>query len=203
MKLYKTPRFLRLIFNRRSWGFSLNENVLYLTFDDGPHPDITPWVLDELLKENVKATFFCVGENVARYPEIYQRILAEGHAVGNHTMKHENALKTKPTDYLRSVEQAGKLIDSKLFRPPYGRLTPALARKIRKEYSIIMWSWLSYDYDRSVPIETILEKAEKQIKSGQILVLHDNPKMADRQKQLLPALLQILKKKNLQSQPLD
>lgn len=197
MKMYKTPRFLRLIFKRRTWGFSLEPDQVFLTFDDGPHPDITPWVLDELSKNNIKATFFCVGENVKRYPEIYQRILSEGHSVGNHTMRHENALKVKPTHYLASITEAGKLIDSELFRPPYGRLTPALAKKISKQYTIIMWSWLSYDFDRSVPVSTILEKAEKQIKPGDILVLHDNPKIADRQKELLPELLKILHIKQL------
>ena len=93
MKLYKTPRFLRLIFKRRTWGFSLDKNAIYLTFDDGPHPDITPWILDFLKEKHLLATFFCVGENVVRYPEIYQRIIDEGHAVGNLTMKNLNALK--------------------------------------------------------------------------------------------------------------
>lgn len=199
MKLYKTPRFLRLIFKRRTWGFSLPQNAVYLTFDDGPHPDITPWVLDQLKVHGVKATFFCVGENVQRYPEIYSRILAEGHAVGNHSMKHENALKTKASDYLRSVRQAGNLIDSKLFRPPYGRLTSSLSKKIRKKYTIVMWSWLSYDFDKTVTIEEILHKADKQIKAGDILVLHDNPKIAERQKELLPLLLDLLKEKELVS----
>lgn len=199
MKLYKTPRFLRLIFRRRTWGFSLSQDVVYLTFDDGPHPDITPWVLDELKNQEVKATFFCVGENVQRYPDIYNRILTEGHAVGNHTMKHENALKTRSADYLKSVRQAGNLIDSKLFRPPYGRLTPALARKIRKKYTIVMWSWLSYDFDPSVSVEEIWGNAEKQIQKGDILVLHDNPKIAGKQKELLPQLLHILKSKQLES----
>ncbi len=199
MKLYKTPRFLRLIFKQRTWGFALDENCIYLTFDDGPHPDITPWVLDELLKNNVKATFFCVGENVKRYPEIYQRILDEGHATGNHTMRHENALKVKPSDYIKSIEEAGQVINSRLFRPPYGRLTPVLARKIRRQYQIVMWSWLSYDFDRSVPVSTILEKAESQIRKGDILVLHDNVKIADRQRELLPALLKLLDQKGWKS----
>ena len=199
MKIYKTPRFLRLIFKQRTWGFSLDENCVYLTFDDGPHPDITPWVLDELQKHDVRATFFCVGENVRRYPEIYQRIISEGHAVGNHTMQHENALKVKSSDYIKSIAEASEWIDSKLFRPPYGRLTPVLASKIRKTYTIVMWSWLSYDFDKTVPVSQILEKAGKQIKRGDILVLHDNPKITERQKELLPELLKILEGKKLKS----
>lgn len=200
--MFKTPRFLRLIYKRRTWGFSVERNSVYLTFDDGPHPDITPWVLDELKKQNVKATFFCVGDNVRKYPEIYRRILAEGHSTGNHTMRHENALKVKPGYYLKSIEEASALIDSRLFRPPYGRLTPPLAKKIRKHYNIIMWSWLSYDFDLKVPVEEILEKARRQIREGDILVLHDNPKIRERQKLLLPALLQILREKELQSKSL-
>lgn len=190
---------MHLIFKQRTWGFALEENCVYLTFDDGPHPDITPWVLDELLRTGTKATFFCVGENVKRYPEIYERIQREGHAVGNHTMRHENALKVKAKDYINSIEEASQWIGSKLFRPPYGRLTPALARKIRKEYDIVMWSWLSYDFDRSVPVDDILDKAKKQIQQGDILVLHDNPKITGRQKELLPKLLDILRQKGLTS----
>lgn len=195
MKLYKTPRFLRLIFKRRTWGFYLDKNAIYLTFDDGPHPDITPWILDLLKEKNLVATFFCVGENVVRYPEIYQRIVSEGHAVGNHTMRHLNALKVKPKEYLKSIEEAQKVIQSKLFRPPYGRLTPTVAKKIRNKYSIVMWSWLSYDFDQSISIEKILEKGKKQIKGGDILVLHDNPKITERQKILLPALIELLSDK--------
>ena len=195
MKLYKTPRFLRLIFKRRTWGFSLVKKAIYLTFDDGPHPDITPWILDFLKEKNLHATFFCVGENVVRYPEIYQRIIDEGHAVGNHTMKHLNAIKVKPKDYLQSIEDAQKVIHSKLFRPPYGRLTPTLAKKIRSKYVIIMWSWLSYDFDPNITIEKILEKAKKQVKGGDILVLHDNPKITEKQKILLPALIEQLSEK--------
>lgn len=202
MKIYKTPRFLRLLFRQRTWGFSLDPGAIYLTFDDGPHPDITPWVLDELHKHGIKATFFCVGENVSRYPEIYRRILAEGHTTGNHTMRHENALKVKPGEYLRSVEEAAAVISSPLFRPPYGRLTPALARNIRKRYRIVMWSWLSYDFDSAVSVDTIIEKAGRQIRPGDILVLHDNPKIAAKQKELLPRLIEVLQQKNLVSRPL-
>lgn len=197
MKIYKTPRFLRLIFKQRTWGFALEKNGVYLTFDDGPHPDITPWVLDELQKHQIKATFFCVGENVKRYPEIYRRILDEGHTVGNHTMRHENALKVKPADYIRSVNEASKVIDSSLFRPPYGRLTPALAKKLRKHYRIVMWSWLSYDFDLKVSVDEILAKAEKQIQPGHILVLHDNPKITARQHELLPQLIALIYRKGL------
>lgn len=202
MRIFKTPRLIRFVNRRITWGFSVSEPTVYLTFDDGPNPCITPWILDELQKHDFKATFFCVGENVQRYPEIYERILVEGHAVGNHTMKHENGLKVSTDKYLESVEKASKLINSKLFRPPYGKITPSLIRKLKKEYHIILWSWLSYDYDSEVSVDKILEKA-KLIQAGDILVLHDNEKMIQRQKELLPALIDFLKAKKLKSNSLD
>lgn len=198
MRLFKTPRFLRRIYSHRTWGFSSHDKTIYLTFDDGPNPDITPFILDELKKTNWKATFFCVGENVKKYPEIYQRILKEGHQTGNHTFKHENAIKVSQSEYLSSIEAADSYISSPLFRPPYGRLTPKLARKISRNYHIIMWSWLSYDFDQSISVDEILKKA-KSIQAGDILVLHDNSKIASKQKELLPQLIDVLIKKGFES----
>lgn len=202
MRIFKTPRLIRHLHRRVTWGFSLSEPTVYLTFDDGPNPNITPWILDELKKHNFKATFFCVGENVKRYPEIYKRILTEGHTAGNHTMRHENGLKVKNDEYLASVHEAGKFIDSKLFRPPYGKITPTLIRKLKKDYHIVLWSWLSYDYDLDVSIDKIIQKASS-IEVGDILVLHDNDKLVERQKEILPALIEVLKVKKLKSKTLD
>lgn len=202
MRMFKTPRLIRFVHKRITWGFSISEPTVYLTFDDGPNPNITPWILDELKKHDFKATFFCVGENVERYPELYSRILHEGHAVGNHTMKHENGLKVSTEKYLESIGEARQFIDSTLFRPPYGKITPALVRKIKKEYRIILWSWLSYDYDAAVSIDKILQKANR-IQAGDILVLHDNQKIVERQKELLPKLISLLKAKNLKSNSLN
>lgn len=202
MRIFKTPRLIRFVHKRITWGFSISEPTVYLTFDDGPHPSVTPWVLDELKKHDFKATFFCVGENVKRYPEIFQRILDEGHAVGNHTMKHDNALKVSAKEYMESVHQASELINSNLFRPPYGKITPSLVRKLKHQYQIILWSWLSYDYDANVSIEKILKKADR-IVAGDILVLHDNEKLVKRQQQLLPELIKVLIVKKLKSKSLD
>ena len=202
MRLFKTPRLIRFVHKRITWGFSISDPIVYLTFDDGPHPTITPWILDELSKHDFKATFFCVGENVQRYPEIYQRIIDEGHAVGNHTMRHENGLQVSNERYLESVKEANKLIESNLFRPPYGKITPSLIRQLKCKYNIVLWSWLSYDYYANVSIEKILQKADK-IKAGDILVLHDNQKLVDRQKVLLPELIELLKAKNLISNSLQ
>ena len=202
MRIFKTPRLIRFVHKRITWGFSISEPTVYLTFDDGPHPKVTPWILDELKKHDFKATFFCVGENVKRYPEIYQRIIDEGHAVGNHTMKHENALKVRSAQYMDSVHETSKLVNSKLFRPPYGKITPSLVRKLKKEYQIILWSWLSYDYDHQVSIDTIIQQANR-IVAGDILVLHDNEKLEDRQRELLPRLIETIKVKKLKSKSLD
>jgi peptidoglycan/xylan/chitin deacetylase (PgdA/CDA1 family) len=164
-----------------------------ITFDDGPDEEITPWVLDFLKEHNIKATFFCVGTNVQKYPEIYAEILANGHVVGNHTMNHENGFKTKDEGYLESIEQASKLIDSKIFRPPYGRLSKSVEKKIYRDYKIVMWSWLSFDYDQKVPVNKIIRSAKK-IKSGDILVFHDNQKTKSRLKAILPSIVENLKK---------
>lgn len=197
MKLYRTPRFFRWLFPNKTWGFSSSEKAVYLTFDDGPDPEITPWVLDLLEQEGIKATFFCVGENVRKYPEIFARILEAGHAVGNHSMEHLKGIKVPTVDYVRSVEEAAEWIDSDLFRPPYGRISLLQTYKLKRKYRIIMWTWLSYDFDRKVPIERILSKAKKGIVSGDIIVVHDNKKTADRLKELLPQLIHVIRSKDL------
>ncbi len=197
MKLFKTPRLFYWLFPRRTWGFSLSSNEVFLTFDDGPDPEITPFVLDFLKQKNIKATFFCVGHNVVKYPDIYQRILAEGHHVGNHTYDHLNYYKTDKETYIKSIDEASKHIASNLFRPPYGRIDSKLSKSLSKKYQIIMWSWLSYDYDRTIPISSILKQAQK-IKNGDIIVLHDNSKVKDRVSDLLPQLIDLLEKKGLQ-----
>lgn len=162
-----------------------------MTFDDGPSTNLTPWILKFLSEKGVKATFFCIGENVKKHPEVFKEIVSSGHVIGNHSMHHEKASEVARGLYLNSIEQADRLVRSKLFRPPYGRLSILLGRIIRKKYKIVMWSWLSYDYDKNVPINTIIEKADK-IAPGDILVLHDNQFIEDRVKELLPRLIDLL-----------
>lgn len=193
MYLFKTPFIFRWIFPRKVWGGSSYKRV-YLTFDDGPTIELTRWILDELQKEKIKASFFCVGENAKNHPELMDEIRAAGHVIGNHTMRHENGSKTSKQAYLDSIEEAEPYTSSTLFRPPYGRLPISFVKPIRKKHKIIMWSWLSYDYDHSVSIEKILSEAEK-IKPGDILVLHDNAKVEDRIKIIIPQLIRLLKAK--------
>lgn len=189
LRLFKPPYWLRQFFPDRIWGFSSSK--VFLTFDDGPTA-MTPWILDVLNSENVKATFFCVGNNVAKYPQLIQRMHDDGHAIGNHTMRHEKGTRTSLKEYLSSVAEADRLIESQLFRPPYGRMTRFQQRNLPEKYKVIMWSWLSYDFDMSVSTERILKNAER-IQPGDILVLHDNLKVEERMKVLLPALIKRLK----------
>lgn len=202
MKLFKPPRLTDWVLPRLTWRFSVSEPVVFITFDDGPNPEITPFVMDLLKAYNWKATFFCVGENITKYPELFQRILAEGHAVGNHTMKHLNSVKTANADYLASFREFEQHYSTRLFRPPYGRIRPSMAKAIGKSHRIIMWSWLSYDYDLSVPDERILSEA-KRIQKGDILVLHDNAKIAARQQHLLPALFQFIQDAGFRSEAIS
>lgn len=190
---------LRIVDPLRLWGFLRFDKKIFLTFDDGPNPEITPWVLDFLKEKNIKATFFCVGENVQRYPDLFQRIKDEGHQVGNHTFKHLNGKKVSNADYFSSVELADALIQSKLFRPPYGRMRFSQAKYLRKQqYKIVMWSWLSYDFDLTFSDERILKKAQRRLRSGDIVVMHDNQKLAARQRVLLPRLIEVIQNKGLQ-----
>ncbi|NRA12785.1 MAG: polysaccharide deacetylase family protein [Crocinitomicaceae bacterium] len=196
IKYFKTPNIFKWIFHRRVWGFSSSDKV-FLTFDDGPTSDLTPWILDFLDSQNVKATFFCVGANVVKHPNLLTTIQERGHAVGNHTMRHEKGTDVSKRDYMKSIKEASGVISSNLFRPPYGRLPIRYSKGIRANHKIIMWSWLSYDYDASVPIDLVLKKAEK-IKGGDIIVVHDNVKSTERLKDILPELVRIIKSKGLE-----
>ncbi len=202
MKLFKPPRLTNWVFPRLRWRFSISEPIVFITFDDGPNPEITPFVLDLLKEYDWKATFFCVGQNVTKYPELFRRILDEGHTVGNHTMKHLNSIKTENELYLESFREFEETYPTKLFRPPYGRIKPSVAKEIAKTHRIIMWSWLSYDYDLSVSNERILSEA-KRIKPGEILVLHDNAKITERQKELLPQLFKLLQEAGFRSEAIS
>lgn len=194
VKLFRTPSFVRKVFPNRIWGFSHSEKKVYLTFDDGPTESLSNWILDELEEKNIKATFFCVGTNAQKYPELMDRIVSSGHRVGNHTMRHEKGISVDREVYLNSIEECALHVKSNLFRPPYGRLYSSWDKEISSKYKIIMWSWLSYDYDDSVPVSLILKKAKEQIQAGDILVLHDNMKVEERLRKLLPELITFLKK---------
>ena len=175
MRFFRVPLFAKLLFPRGIWKVK-EYNSIYLTFDDGPNTEVTPWVLDLLDEFRIKATFFLVGENVKNHPELLERIKLEGHTIGNHTMNHECGTKTRLKTYVSSVSQAETYTQSELFRPPYGKITRSQFKKLIADgKKIVFWSWLSYDFDSNISPLKIIQKAKK-IKGGDILVFHDSEK---------------------------
>jgi len=168
---------LKHVFSNLVWNYATNEKILYLTFDDGPTPEITDWTLEILKSFNAKATFFCVGDNVNSYPEIYDRITNDGHAVGNHTYNHIKGWKSTTQEYLDNIEKAATLISSKLFRPPYGQILPKQSNAISKQdYKIIMWNILSQDWDSTISKEKCASNVINNATKGDIVVFHDSVK---------------------------
>ena len=179
---------------------------MYLTFDDGPTPGVTEFVLDELDKYKVKGTFFCIGDNVAEHPDIFEKIKALGHAVGNHTMNHPNGWKTEDDTYIKQVSDARTLIKSDLFRPPYGKIKRSQQAGLRKRnprHRTIMWSVITGDFDEGINGETCFSYVKKYCKAGSIIVFHDSDKAFPRLKIALPATLQWLKENRFQPDLLD
>lgn len=189
--LVKTPSIVSKLFPGYTWSINNLENKLFLTFDDGPHPEATPYVLDLLKEYKAKATFFCIGKNVALYPNIYKRIIMEGHKVGNHTMNHLNGWKTGDAIYLQNVVEAAKYVDTNLFRPPYGRIGSFQAKQIRERLNlkIIMWTILSGDFDLKISGAECWQNVKRKTEAGSIIVFHDSEKAMPRMK---PALKETL-----------
>jgi len=201
-KWVKTNKVIKKIFNNLVWDIPNSENKIYLTFDDGPIPSVTEWVLDVLKSENIKATFFCIGDNIKKYPEIYKRILTEGHQIGNHTFNHLNGWKTKTNYYIENFKlcetEHSKLNPkhSFLFRPPYGKIKPSQSKEIRQlGYKMIMWDVLSYDFDQNISEEECLKNVISNTSQGSIIVFHDSLKAEKNLKYALPKAIQILKNK--------
>ena len=204
MYFIKTPWFLKKMYPGCIWDIPVHEDLLYLTFDDGPHPEATTFVLDELKKFNAKATFFCIGKNVVEYPEIYKRILLEGHRVGNHTYNHLNGWKVDDQKYIQDILEARKVIDSNIFRPPYGRitqfqnriLTTSSTQNQNELFKIIMWNVLSADFDLTVSLETCASNVIRNAKKGSIIVFHDSQKAFPKLQFALPRVLKHFAEKN-------
>jgi peptidoglycan/xylan/chitin deacetylase (PgdA/CDA1 family) len=189
--LTRIPIWFRKLNSSLVWSIPANEKELYLTFDDGPHETATPFALDQLKHYNAKATFFCLGKNVKTSRGIYNRIISEGHAVGNHTFNHLDGWKTKNDLYMNDVMEAAKYIDSKLFRPPYGKISPLAAKMLRKKlnYKIIMWDILSADFDAKLSPQKCAENVILNAKPGSIIVFHDSTKAWERMSYSLPRIL--------------
>ncbi len=196
MIIAKTPYLLKRIYYSLHWDLKNNQKELFLTFDDGPHPDVTPAVLEILRKYQAKATFFCIGRNVERFPDVYKQIINEGHNTGNHTYSHLKGWITSNAEYYNDIELAGKLIHSGLFRPPYGKIKRTQLKYLRQFYSIIMWDVMSNDYDHALSRERCVENVIKFTRPGSIIVFHDSEKSSVNTLYALPKILDILGKQD-------
>jgi peptidoglycan/xylan/chitin deacetylase (PgdA/CDA1 family) len=204
----KTNRLVKWLFRKYVWDIPNVEKKVYLTFDDGPTPSVTYWTLSELKKYNAKATFFCIGDNIAKYPDIFSKVIAEGHSIGNHTFHHLKGWNTDTKSYIENVAmcnnqigESGKQnleennnLHSNLFRPPYGKIKPSQSRKLRaKGYKIIMWDIVSYDFDKETSPAKCLANVLNHVKTGSIIVFHDSMKAEANLKYALPKTLEFLK----------
>jgi peptidoglycan/xylan/chitin deacetylase (PgdA/CDA1 family) len=196
-----SPFWLRWLYPTLTWHKSRKEKYVYLTFDDGPIPVVTPYVLNTLKKYNCKATFFCIGDNIDKNPSILSDIITEGHTVGNHTHNHLRGWKTSDSDYLDNVRKASVLTGTRLFRPPYGRIKKSQITAIRKcfpETEIVMWDVLSGDFDERITKEQCVENVLKHHKNGSIIVFHDSQKAFERLEYALPVILEKLTEQGFQ-----
>jgi peptidoglycan/xylan/chitin deacetylase (PgdA/CDA1 family) len=194
----RLPLFFTSLFEDIVWRYSESEKIVYLTFDDGPIPEVTPWVLNLLREENIKATFFCVGENVMKYPEVYSQILNDGHSVGNHTYNHWQGLKNDNQDYFSNIEKARSYIDSDLFRPPHGWLKTTQYQYLKKQFRIIMWDLVTCDYDFRVKPEKVFSNIKEYVRPGSVITFHDSIKAERNLTIALPLAIQWLKEQGYQ-----
>lgn len=191
-----TPLHFDKVFTGIIWDIPTEEKKIYLTFDDGPTPEVTPWVLSVLKQHNIKATFFCIANNVRKHPDLFQKTTDNGHSIGNHTYNHLNGWKTSNKEYYRDIEEAGKLINSTLFRPPYGKIKLSQAIRLkRKKLKIVMWNVLSRDFDPDLSGEECLKNVLANTKPGSIIVFHDSLKAFENLEYTLPKLIEYYKQK--------
>ncbi len=202
----KTNYFVKKVFPNYVWDIPNRENKVFLTFDDGPTPEITEWTLEQLKKYNAKATFFCIGNNIEKHPAIFQKIIEAQHAIGNHTFNHLKGWETSTDEYIENTRKCSQLIEKQearskkqekaLFRPPYGKIKPSQSRALRRlGYKIIMWDVLSRDFDKTSTPEECLKNVLKNVKSGSIIVFHDSVKAEQNLRYVLPKTLAFLKEK--------
>ena len=195
MFIEQPPLFYRILFPECVWRLHRKRKCVYLTFDDGPIPEVTPWVLDTLDQYGVKATFFCVGDNVRRNPELFEEIKRRGHNVGNHTMNHLQGIKVTSQRYLRNVLEAHRYINSPLFRPPHGLLRWAQASILREQFTIVMYDLVTRDYSNKLSGEDALNNVKRYARKGSIIVFHDSLKAEKNLKYALPRAIEWLKSK--------
>ncbi len=203
MYLVKTPHFIQNLFPNFTWKIPTNEKTLYLTFDDGPIPAVTPWVIEKLADYNAHATFFCVGDNIRKHPDVYKMIRESGHSVGNHTYNHLNGWQTDNMEYFHNVRRCAKQTGTVLFRPPYGKIKPKQAQFLQRHYRIVMWDVLSGDFDHKISKEVCAENVIQNAAPGSIIVFHDSLKAEAKLKYVLPKTLEHFSALGYSFQPLN
>lgn len=196
LRMFWIPSVLPWIFRGRTWNETSNDAV-FLTFDDGPHVELTPWLLDFARKYQVKLNFFWLGKNVEQLPHLLEQAIHDGHRIANHGYTHLNSFNVNRAIYIQNMEKGQDFVPHQLFRPPYGRLSWRLAKKIKRTSKIIMWSFLSYDWDKNVSNDTILKTLKKKLKPGAILVFHESDKTQERFKELIPQVIEVIKARGL------
>ncbi len=194
MFLHKTPFLLRAAYPNLLWRVPTRERIAYLTFDDGPVPDVTDFVLEQLRRFGAKGTFFCIGDNVQKHPDVFHRVLAAGHTVGNHTFNHLNGWQTPEAAYLQNVQACQEVLPAgtRLFRPPYGRITRQQARAILPTHEVVMWDVLTGDFSAELSPERVLKKTVQHTEPGSIVVFHDSVKAFRSLRYALPRTLEAL-----------
>ncbi len=198
MYLVRPPYLYKKILSKAIWRLNPLEKKIYLTFDDGPIPEVTSWVLNLLRQSTIKATFFCVGENVAKNPEIFNQIIEDGHSIGNHTFNHLNGWNTDTNKYIQNIKLCDELVHSNLFRPPYGKLKPTQSLLLNPKYKVIMWDVLSGDYDKETPPEKCLKNVNDNVRNGSVILFHDSLKAQLNMQYALPLFISYAKEKGFQ-----
>lgn len=205
MKFFYTPNIVQSLFRGIVWKVNQTQKTIHLTFDDGPNPIVTEWVIETLALYQAKATFFCVGDNITKNPIVFNKIIDSGHSIGNHTNNHLNGWQVSTEQYIDNVRMAQQKVDEfrvsnkHLFRPPYGKIKPKQYQLIKQQgYKIVYWDVLTYDFDVTLNITKLLSLMEKKITNGSIICMHDSEKSFENLKQLLPQILQIYSKKGFE-----
>ncbi len=196
MRRFQIPKIIHRFYPELLWKENVTSKEIYLTFDDGPHPDVTPKVLNILSQFDAKACFFCVGENILKYPETFNLIKKSGHQIGNHTFNHLKGWETPDADYISNVTKCDDFVKSPLFRPPYGRIKKSQINKLKNDFKIVMWSVLTYDYDRKITEKECLNIAIKNTFPGAVVVFHDSEKAQKNMLYALPGFLEYFSKKD-------
>ena len=197
MNYFRSHRWVSWLSKQLIWSLPAGEGKVYLTFDDGPDPEVTPWVMEVLGEKGIKASFFCVGANIERYPSVFEQLKEQGHLVANHSYNHEKGWRTDASAYVKSVDQCERLIGNRIFRPPYGKITSTQIKLLKQRYTIVMWSLLSMDYDQKKDPNRLLSSLSKKVKAGDIIVFHDSQKAKKNLQKILPQFIDVAHSKGL------